>query len=156
MSPQVTCRFPRLPGAKLLILRRVWGRGWVTWTAAGSEALAEFFALLGRHLLPALDHPAAPVAVAAVTSAAATEAAEQDLAQDQNSHRLPEGDHTQAEKRRHQPVPEAHDHVAGQRQEQHGCGNGEEGELHHSSDFVSSHFLAHHRATSFPDIKWPE
>src|ERR1700676_3393415 len=76
------------------------------WTATTSHAFAKLLALLRGHVLPALPHAATPVHVPA---RATTKSAEQDLAQKQEAHRLPEVDQMQAEQRRHQRIPQAHD-----------------------------------------------
>src|SRR5579859_4168106 len=75
--------------------------------AAAAYAFAEFLALFGGHLRPALHHAMAPVPAPAMTSA---EAAEQDLAQHQNAQGLPVGDFMPAKYRRHKPVPQPHDY----------------------------------------------
>ena len=64
---------------------------WVAATA--THALAEFFAFFGRHLFPALHHAVAPRAHGATSAKAAKE----DLAEDEDSQRLPVGDEVQAE-----------------------------------------------------------
>src|SRR5438045_7068871 len=57
--------------------------------SAAAPASAEFFALLRRHLFPALGHAALPGPCRRPRTA---EAAEEDLAQDQQAQSLPESD----------------------------------------------------------------
>src|SRR5215471_7168552 len=77
--------------------------------ARAAEALAELLALFRRHLPPALHHAATPVGPG---SPATSKAAEENLAEDQDADGLPERDPMPAEKRRHEPIPEAHDDEA--------------------------------------------
>src|SRR5882762_2956125 len=59
------------------------------WATTTSHAFAELFTLLWGHALPALLHAVTPVHAPAGTAAKSTE---EDLAQKQQAHRLPEGD----------------------------------------------------------------
>src|ERR1700689_5851695 len=74
---------------------------------AAANALAEFFALLRRHLFPAFPHATRAVTAAATRS---VESAEENLAEDDQAHCLPVADRFPAEDRRHQPVPQVLDH----------------------------------------------
>src|SRR5262249_18157585 len=58
-------------------------------TTAASDALTNLLAFLGRHLFPPLHHAVPPVP--AVTGSASNPA-EEDLAEDQDTRRLPEAD----------------------------------------------------------------
>src|SRR5439155_6652484 len=74
---------------------------------ATTHPFAELLPFFGSHLLPALHHPTPPVHV---RSRPAAEASEEDLAQDQQSQRLPERNGMPAEDWRDEPVPQTHDH----------------------------------------------
>src|SRR5208283_2836073 len=77
--------------------------------AASAHALPEFFALLGRHALPALGHATAGVGA---VPPPATHAAEEDPAQGQHPNRLPEGEKAPDEERRQQTIPQMHHQLA--------------------------------------------
>ena len=68
----------------------------------GEQTLAELFAFVRSHLLPAVAHPASPVSAGAWPAARSSE---QDLAQDQDAERLPKGDRAQSEQRRSSASP---------------------------------------------------
>src|ERR1700686_5322024 len=95
-------------GGRIPLCSSLWCRsGRSKRTATTPHAFAELLALLRGHVLPALLHAVTPVHVPARST---TKSAEEDFAQKQNAHRLPEGDQMPAEQRRHQRIPEAHDH----------------------------------------------
>ncbi len=73
------------------------------------HGVTKLLALLGRHLFPAFEHTVAPVHAMAV---AAAEAAEQEFAQEEQTHGLPVADLVQAKQGRHEPVPQPHDDKA--------------------------------------------
>src|SRR5437660_12640961 len=73
---------------------------------ATTHPFAELLPFFGSHLLPALHHPTPPVHV---RSRPAAEASEEDLAQDQQSQRLPERNGMPAEDWRDEPVPKIND-----------------------------------------------
>src|SRR5713226_7451062 len=87
-------------------------------SATRAPTLAELFALLGRHLLPALVHPLPNTLIDSPSDIGArkamgTPASEEDPAQRQKSQRLPERDLPPAEERRQQPIPQVqHDFAA--------------------------------------------
>jgi hypothetical protein len=72
-------------------------------TEASAHAPAKFFAFFGRHLLPSLSHAASPMHV----SSAAEASAKEDLAQQQQAHRLPEVNSVPSEDGGHKPIPQA-------------------------------------------------
>jgi hypothetical protein len=89
--------------------------------------LSEFFAFFGSHPCPSLPHSISPMPAPAWPAA---KSAEQDLAQRQDSERLPEGDGSPSEDRRRQPIPQTHQDES------------EDGDCHDRDDheFQSSHY----------------
>src|SRR5580704_11768623 len=104
---------------------------------AGTQPLAKFFPFFGSALLPAAAH-ATPVSAPPSRTAESTE---EELAQDDQSHRLPVANQFQSKEARHQPVPQAHDH-------QPKSGNHakkqqrEQRKLHYAKKTVISHFCS--------------
>src|SRR5215813_13405487 len=79
--------------------------------------LSEPFPLLGGHVLPAVGHSigyAIGYATAHIgtVGAVASESAEKDTAQHQNSEGLPEGNRSETEEWRQQPIPQGHHDLA--------------------------------------------
>src|SRR5580698_3717976 len=75
-------------------------------SAASSHRLAKFLPFFGGHLFPALNNSSSRAPTPAGPSA---ESAEKNLAENQNSDSLPDGDDVQTKERRHQPVPKRPD-----------------------------------------------
>lgn len=88
------------------ILRNLRLSFWFSRAAETFNAFPKFLALLWRHLLPSLLHPAPPMLAPAAM--AMMESAKKNLAQDHESQGLPERDQPQSKNGRHQPVPQPH------------------------------------------------
>jgi len=76
--------------------------------ATAAPTLAEFLALLWRHLLPALVEP--PLDFVAAIIPMTAKASEEYPAENQQTEGLPEVDLMQPKERRQQPVPQMHHH----------------------------------------------
>src|SRR5882762_6755049 len=110
--------------------------------AAMAHAFAEFLAFLGRHLLPALHHLAPPRHAARPRP----KSSEQQAAEDHESQRLPERNQPESEERRHQEVPQVHDHKP----------KGSEAEGYEGCDFQCSKYPVpfHVRCPLYSGLFW--
>ena len=84
------------------------GSGWAE-AEMFAHALAEAFAFFGGHAAAAVVHA---IAEAVAAGTVPSETAEEDAAEREESHGLPEGDFAPAEERRQEPIPEVQDDLA--------------------------------------------
>jgi len=104
--------------------------------ASAAHSFAKFFALLGRHIVPALSHAVLHAAVPMVAMAGvAMEAAEENPAENDKADPLPEGDTVQAQDLRQESVPQLHRGEA----EDSACDQDEEDDFDSFEDWVVTH-----------------
>src|SRR4051794_13205746 len=81
-------------------------------TAAAAETAAEALTFFRRHLFPALARMMPRMAPPAMAMTMRSQATEQEPGEHEQPQRFPVIDHRPTEERRHEPVPQAHDHEA--------------------------------------------
>jgi len=86
-------------------------------SAAAPHAFAKLLALLRSHVLPALSHTVLPFPTPATV---AMEASKENLAEDKEAKRLPEGDRMPAENSGDQSIPQTLDNEAEDRNRNRG------------------------------------
>jgi len=84
------------------------GSGWAE-AEMFAHALAEAFAFFGGHAAAAVVHA---IAEAVAAGTVPSETAEEDAAEREESHGLPEGDFAPTEEGRQEPIPEVQDDLA--------------------------------------------